>query len=438
MKKIILLLLTVLFFSCQKESKNSNNKRTIDLEFKSKNKPLGISSQTRSILYMNSIPKEFKGIIKRDSSLIGYMNIIYKSQLDKLYQNDEISELQYNNVQTKIYCLSGYNNGKQFFIVDLNNNKDFSDDKVVEFNKSLSKEIKDNWKNREKLPTYEVEVSEINNNKIRKRKLAFLIYPKAGSYRVNSKTQNPEIKNKLNLSVNLRDYLYGEFKIDNKEFKVSVSNYGFRGVESIFREKDSAFYAYGDLKYYTYNISDTIKIDNEYYNIDTISVVPPKLTLEKLSMKSKVYGFRMEDKIRDYSVENLEGSFTNLSSLFGKNEYLLIDFWGTWCAPCKELTPDLIALNARHKNKISLISLAHQNEVEPIKKYIQTNKMNWYHGIIKGNPKSNKNKPAIIKQLRVEAFPTFLILNKDLKIVYRTYGMGSNFNKMVKFIDKLK
>jgi len=438
MKKITLLLLSVLLFSCQKESKTTDNKLTVNLEFKVKNKPLSLSSQSKNFLFLDSIPKGFKGVVENDSTLLGYMTIIYKSQLQKFATKKGLSVKDFEHIQTKIYCLSGYKNGKQFFILDTNKNKDFSDDEIFEFDKNLSQLLKTYKVSKNTLPIYDIVINDIIGDEIIERRAALLVYPQAGKYYTNTKTKRPLLKKKLKISAKLREYLYGEFEIEDKNFKVGLSKYGFKGIELQFREKDSVFYTYSDYRFSNYSISDTIKFNSSFYSIDTVSIIPPKMVLKKLSMSEKIFGFRLGDKIRNYSTTDLDGKSTDLKSLFKDNEYLLVDFWGTWCAPCKELTPKLVSLDKVHKDKISLVSFAYQLEVEPIKKYVKSNKMNWYHGIIKGMPKSSKNKPAIIKQLRVEAFPTFLLLDKNLNIVYRTSGNGASFDNMVKFIAKIK
>ncbi len=70
--------------------------------------------------------------------------------------------------------------------------------------------------------------------------------------------------------------------------------------------------------------------------------------------------------------------------------------------------------------------------------YVKANEMNWFNGIIEGKPKSANPKSEIIRNLRVTCFPTFILLDKDLKIVYRTCGGSENFSEMLDFINSYK
>ncbi len=49
---------------------------------------------------------------------------------------------------------------------------------------------------------------------------------------------------------------------------------------------------------------------------------------------------------------------TGLKNLLKPNgKPVLINFWATWCAPCREEFPDLVAIGKDHKNKIDLITV---------------------------------------------------------------------------------
>jgi thiol-disulfide isomerase/thioredoxin len=50
----------------------------------------------------------------------------------------------------------------------------------------------------------------------------------------------------------------------------------------------------------------------------------------------------------DFTFKDVQGKPQNLADYRGK--WVLVNFWATWCAPCQEETPDLIALHNAHKN----------------------------------------------------------------------------------------
>ena len=53
----------------------------------------------------------------------------------------------------------------------------------------------------------------------------------------------------------------------------------------------------------------------------------------------------------DFSTKLVDGSKFSLSEL--KGDYVLLDFWGSWCAPCLRDQPKLVALYNKYKDKTS-------------------------------------------------------------------------------------
>ena len=50
----------------------------------------------------------------------------------------------------------------------------------------------------------------------------------------------------------------------------------------------------------------------------------------------------------DFSTELIDGSEFNLTDLRGN--YVLLDFWGSWCAPCRRDNPNLVRIHNKYGN----------------------------------------------------------------------------------------
>jgi thiol-disulfide isomerase/thioredoxin len=63
----------------------------------------------------------------------------------------------------------------------------------------------------------------------------------------------------------------------------------------------------------------------------------------------------------DFELSNFDGGRERLSDFRGKVVY--VNFWATWCGPCRAEMPDVAALQANHKDDLVVISI---NRAEPL------------------------------------------------------------------------
>ncbi|MFA7583140.1 MAG: TlpA disulfide reductase family protein [Proteiniphilum sp.] len=53
----------------------------------------------------------------------------------------------------------------------------------------------------------------------------------------------------------------------------------------------------------------------------------------------------------DFRVNNSEGTAVNFSDHIGKNKYLFLDFWASWCGPCRRENPNIVSAYQKYKDK---------------------------------------------------------------------------------------
>ena len=133
-------------------------------------------------------------------------------------------------------------------------------------------------------------------------------------------------------------------------------------------------------------------------------------------------------KLFDFKLADLDNKEFKISQISNK-EFVLLDFWGTWCKPCLALTPQLKQLTNKHEN-VDIISIAYDKDIEDVKNYIDSNGMNWYHSFI--DRKSRQG--SIISKLSIKNYPTFILLDKQRRIIYRASGEKS-FTQIQKIIS---
>lgn len=116
------------------------------------------------------------------------------------------------------------------------------------------------------------------------------------------------------------------------------------------------------------------------------------------------------------SLTNLQGMQQNLRQYQGK--IIVLNFWATWCPPCRKEIPDFIALQEQYKAQgLQFIGIAVEDK-EPVAEYIATTKIN-YPILLGGD-----NGITLAQQLgnSVGAVPYTLIVNRQGQIVYQHPG----------------
>jgi len=129
----------------------------------------------------------------------------------------------------------------------------------------------------------------------------------------------------------------------------------------------------------------------------------------------------VEDVLKGKSAPNFELSTTEgkklkLSDYKGK--VVLVDFWATWCPPCRRGIPDLISLKSQYKNKgleIIGISLDQDNTIDAVKPFIKDYKINY--------PVVYGNMDVVVAYGNIESIPTSFIIDKEGKIAARYVGL---------------
>ncbi|PXV62680.1 thiol-disulfide isomerase/thioredoxin [Dysgonomonas alginatilytica] len=92
----------------------------------------------------------------------------------------------------------------------------------------------------------------------------------------------------------------------------------------------------------------------------------------------------------DFSGEDINGKKVSLSDYAGKGKYVLVDFWASWCGPCRQETPNIVELYKKHKGKaFEVVSVAVWDKPEDTKEAIKEDKLTWPQIINTGETPTN-------------------------------------------------
>lgn len=212
----------------------------------------------------------------------------------------------------------------------------------------------------------------------------------------------------FNNELNLIDYKF-IYKNDNSFISAYLLMYDFESMSI-----DSVKLFYNSL---------TPIVKNSYYAKNVLKRIQAKETNQKGNVAE------------NFSVQELNGQILSLSE-FRNKKVVLLDFWASWCVPCRKENPHLIELYKQfHQKGLEIISIANDdNNPKEWKDAINQDKIGMWHHILQGKniKKINKgllNKRDIGEMYGIQAIPIQILINKSGEIVGRYEGNCADLDK---------
>ncbi|MFV0583484.1 MAG: redoxin domain-containing protein [Parabacteroides gordonii] len=132
----------------------------------------------------------------------------------------------------------------------------------------------------------------------------------------------------------------------------------------------------------------------------------------------------------DFTIEAEDGSKASLSDYVGKGKYALVDFWASWCGPCREETPVLAEVYKQYKDKgLEIVGVAVWDRTIDTQKAITDLKITWPQILNAGETPG--------KLYGINGIPHIILFAPDGTIIARDLR-GDNLKAKVKEVIETK
>jgi len=149
---------------------------------------------------------------------------------------------------------------------------------------------------------------------------------------------------------------------------------------------------------------------NRYHGVQ-VSLDDPRFTAAIATLESN--DRRRRDA--DFTLSDLQGRKWTLTALRGK--VVLVNFWATWCPPCRRELPDIAALDQRFKGEGLVILAISDEEASTVKRFVADQKIGYTVLLDPGNK---------VKELfRVDGIPQSFVYDREGRLVAQVHNRPS-------------
>lgn len=210
-----------------------------------------------------------------------------------------------------------------------------------------------------------------------------------------------------------------ESNMENQEM-ITVLQREFYRIDSVVKVKQKAFVlqnpksiasAFLAVNYLSQNTEKTYEEVNEIYNALDKSIQQTYYGKKISEMVAMMRNTTAGQAAPDFTLADLNDKPVSLSSFRGK--VTLVDFWASWCGPCRKENPNVVAAyNKFHSKGFEILGVSLDDNKSNWEQAVKKDNLTWTHV---SDLKGWESKAAQL--YGVQSIPTNFLLDKDGKII---------------------
>ncbi|WP_345947874.1 TlpA disulfide reductase family protein [Mucilaginibacter sp. PAMB04274] len=212
-------------------------------------------------------------------------------------------------------------------------------------------------------------------------------------------------------------------KIYQPMFEKNMANYSTEVLQFIDKNKSSlaAFYAAMSLDPYKYEPQLVAYADGLEGKFKENASVQ-----QFVKQMEAVKPISVGHNAPEFTTKGIDGRPVKLSDYKGK--YVMIDFWASWCAPCRQENPNVVRLYNQYKSKgLNILGISLDEEKAAWQQAIAADKLTWQHA-----SDLQKFEGPTERLYHIEAIPSNFVIDPQGKIIAKNLSgksLEEFFNK---------
>jgi len=145
-----------------------------------------------------------------------------------------------------------------------------------------------------------------------------------------------------------------------------------------------------------------------------IALMPLESRAQPLQQQQPVIRFvRNPDPAPKLKAKDVDGRELSLEAYRGK--VVLLNFWATWCGPCRSEIPSLIRIQEAYKDRLQIIGMDVDDDEDELRAFAKAQGINY--------PVAVTSMPVRLAYGGIGALPTLFVINQDGKVVQKHVGL---------------